>query len=139
MPNNETGNCTLVTASGAHQLDVRLANNILTRFCGLMLRRPLSPTQGLLLTPCDSVHGAFMRFPIDVVYLDRGGLVTKCVRGMKPWRGSFSNVGKDAQGRRFVRAAHTLELAAGAIDAFGIAQGDRLRHPHWDLPQKRRP
>ena len=139
MSSHETGNCTLVTASGAHRLDVRLANNILTRFCGLMLKGPLRPGQGLLITRCPSVHGAFMRYPIDVVYLDRGGLVTKCVRGMKPWRGSFSNVGKDAQGRRFARAAHTLELAAGAIDAFGIAQGDRLNHPHWDAAHKTAP
>src|SRR5437879_5149366 len=107
MLSHETGNCTLVTASGAHRLDVRLANNILTRFWGLMLRGALRPTQGLLLTPCFSVHGAFMRYPIDVVYLDRDGVVTKCVRGMKPWRGSFSNLGNDAQGRRFARAAHT--------------------------------
>ena len=139
MPDNETGNCTLVTASGAHRLDVRLANNVLTRFCGLMLRRPLRPEQGLLITRCPSVHGAFMRFPIDVVYLDRGGRVTKCVRGMKPWRGSFGNAGWDAQGRRFARAFHALELAAGAIDAFGIAQGDQFNHPHWDLSQKAAP
>lgn len=120
MPKNDIGTCTLVTASGSHKLEVRLANNVLTRFCGLMLRSALRSHQGLLLTPCSSVHSAFMRYPIDVVYLDRDGLVTKCVRNLRPWRGSFG------------RAVHTLELAAGAIDALGIAQGDRLLHPHWN-------
>lgn len=120
MPTNDIGTCTLVTASGPHELDVRLTNNVLTRFCGLMFKGALRPRQGLLLTPCSSVHSAFMRHPIDVVYLDRDGLVTKCVRNLRPWRGSFG------------RAAHALELAAGAIDALGIAQGDRLLHPHLD-------
>lgn len=120
MPRIDIETCTLVTASGPHQLDVRLANDILARFCGLMFKGALRSHQGLLLTPCSSVHSAFMRYPIDVVYLDRDGMVTKCVRNLQPWRGSFG------------RAAHALELAAGAIDALGIAQGDHLLHPHLD-------
>jgi uncharacterized membrane protein (UPF0127 family)/Flp pilus assembly protein TadG len=132
MPKNDIGTCTLVTASGSHQLEVRLANNVLKRFCGLMFRGALHSRQGLLLTRCSSVHSAFMRHPIDVVYVDRDGVVTKCVRGLQPWGGSFGNIGKDESGRRFTGAAHALELAAGAIDAIGIALGDRLLHPHWE-------
>jgi len=132
MPKNDIDSCTLVTARGSHQLDVRLANNILTRFCGLMFKGALRSHQGLLLTSCSSVHSAFMRYPIDVVYLDRDGLVTKCMRGLRPWNGSFGNTGKNENGRRFTGAAHALELAAGAIDALSIAEGDRLLHPHWN-------
>ena len=133
VPPAESG--TLFTTSGAHQLDLKLADNFLTRFRGLMLARPLQNAQGLLITRCPSVHCAFLRYPIDVVYLNRSGTITKCVPGLRPWRASISNLGRDEQGERYVRAAHTLELAAGSIEAMTIRPGDRLSHPHWDLPQ----
>lgn len=133
MFNQKTAPSTLFTASGEHRLELKAANNVIARFCGLMLTRPLRPGHGLLITRCPSVHCAFMRYPIDVVYLDRHGIITKCVPMLRPWRASFSNVGRDAEGRRFVRAAHTLELAVGTISALNIAAGDRLSHPHWDI------
>lgn len=119
--------CTLFTASGAHELSLRVANNFLTRFRGLMLSQPLGPAEGMLITHCSSVHSAFMRYPIDVVYLDRHGVVTRCVSHLKPWRASHSRLGGP-------RAAQTLELAAGAIHAFGIAPGDRLNRPCLEQP-----
>lgn len=126
--------CTIFTASGAHDLALRTANNFLTRFRGLMLSPPLEPAEGMLITRCTGVHSAFMRYPIDVVYLDRNGVVTRCVPYMKPWRASHS---------RFdgIRAVHTLELAAGAITAFRIAAGDRIDHPCVEpsAPVKARP
>jgi Flp pilus assembly protein TadG len=83
----------------------------------------------MLITRCTSVHSAFMCYPIDVVYLDRDGVVVRCVPHLKPWRASFGTVG----------AAHVLELAAGAITAFGIAPGARLDHPCQDRPLPTRP
>ncbi|MES2259660.1 MAG: DUF192 domain-containing protein [Pseudomonadota bacterium] len=129
MPSDQPSIPTLYTASGAHRLDLRAADNFLMRFCGLMLRRPLRPTQGLLITRCASVHCGLMRYPIDVVYLDRQGVVTKCVAGLKPWRTSAGNAGRDSDGNRHRRACHTLELAAGAIASMSIRRGDRLSHP----------
>ncbi|MBJ7311287.1 DUF192 domain-containing protein [Rugamonas sp. CCM 8940] len=127
------------TAAGVYPLDVRLANTFLKRLLGLMFSKPLHSTQGLLLTHCASVHGAFLRGAIDVVYLDRDGIVTKCVAGLRPWRASISNVGRDAQGRRYTRAAHTLELAAGTIAALGILVGDRLQHPYLERREQAKP
>jgi outer membrane protein OmpA-like peptidoglycan-associated protein/uncharacterized membrane protein (UPF0127 family)/Flp pilus assembly protein TadG len=126
-----TGGAVLVTASGQHPLRLRRATNFISRFCGLMLRAPLAPDAGLLLTACPSVHTAFMRCAIDVVYLDAHGVVLKCVPYLRPWWGSISNAGRDGEGRRHQRAAHTLELAAGSIARLGIAAGDHLRHPLW--------
>lgn len=120
---------TMHTSSGSHCLDLRVADSFLSRFRGLMLAPALHSTQGLLITRCPSVHGAFMRFSIDLVYIDRDGVVTQCVPGFRPWRASISGIAKDAAGRRYRRAAHTLELAAGAIAAMDIRPGDRLRHP----------
>jgi uncharacterized membrane protein (UPF0127 family) len=113
---------TLFTARGAHQLELRTATSFLTRFRGLMLSQPLQASEGMLITCCSSVHSAFMHYPIDVVYLDRHGIVIRCVPHLKPWRTSESGFGRR-------RAAHTLELAAGSIAAFGIVPGDRISHP----------
>lgn len=132
MATQQTVDSVLFTSSGAHRLDLRIASNILTRFRGLMLTRGLAPSHGLLITSCTSVHSSFMRYPIDVIYLDSSGTVTKCISGLKPWRASFSHVGRDAQGRPPARAAHTLELAAGAVATLCIRPGDRLSHPHWE-------
>jgi uncharacterized membrane protein (UPF0127 family) len=116
----------LHTASGAHPLRVALADGFWTRLRGLMLAAPLAPDAGLLLTRCASVHCAFMRQAIDVVYLDAAGVVVKCVPRLKPWRASAGH-----------GARHTLELAAGAIERLGIRPGDRLEHP--GLAQASRP
>jgi uncharacterized membrane protein (UPF0127 family) len=111
-------NAMLHTASGDHPLAIRIADRFLARFCGLMLAAPLVQGHGLLLTRCASVHSAFMRQTIDVIYLDRHGCVIRCVAGLRPWRASAG-----------WRAAHVLELAAGSIARYGIRPGDRLRHP----------
>lgn len=116
------------TANGVHTLDVAVANSFWRRFRGLMLAPPLASDAGLLLLRCDSVHCAFMRQSIDVLYLDADGFVLKCVTALKPWRASLSHTGRDASGQPHRRARHTLELAAGAIARLGIAAGDRALH-----------
>lgn len=136
MSNIETGtvpdlSVSLQTRAGEHALDVRVADSFLSRFRGLMLSKPLKGDQGLLITRCPSVHTAFMLFPIDVVYLDQKGSVLKCVPQLKPWRGSVSSAGRDAQGKCHAAAAHALELAAGTIARLAIAPGDTLHHPLW--------
>lgn len=114
----------LHTASGAHALDLRLANTFFSRFHGLMLRKALQPDQGLLITRCPSVHSLFMRFAIDVIYLDQTGLITRCTPHLKPWRASTgrSRVAGHA-------TAHALELPAGSIERMHIEIGNRLHHP----------
>lgn len=119
--------CTLYTASGAHALDLRVAASFSARLRGLMLAPPLRRSEGLLLTRCASIHAAFMRYPIDLVYLNRAGIVTKCVAPLRPWRASIGD-----------GAAHALELAAGAVDAMSIRPGDRLAHPAFDRTPARR-
>ena len=124
-------NSTLTTTGGTFGLDLRLADSFLSRLRGLMLAGPLRGGQGLLITRCPSVHGAFLRHPLDVVYLDRAGVVTQCVP-LRRWGASVSGVARGADGKRYARAAHALELPAGAIAALRIGPGDRLRHAYFD-------
>ena len=86
------------------------------RMRGLLGRSSLDPGEGLLLKPCGSVHMFFMRFPIDVVFLDRELAVVGVVPGLRPWR---------MAGRRGAKAA--LELPAGETARRRIEPGERLR------------
>lgn len=83
------------------------------RFRGLMLTAGLDENEGLLLPGCPSVHTCFMRYPLDIVYLDKEGYVVKLVPHLKPWRASMGGH----------RAAHVLELSAGGIARHRIRAG----------------
>ncbi len=91
------------------------ARSPLQRMRGLLGRRDLPEGEGLLLRPAGSVHTWFMRFPIDVVFLDRDGLVLKVAPSLKPWR---------ASSRRQARAV--VELPAGECERRGLEPGQRL-------------
>ncbi len=86
------------------------------RFVGLMFRRSMPPGHALLLSPCGSVHTAFMRFTIDVVYLDAQWHVLAVRAQMPPWRMSW--------GPRGTR--HTLELAGGTVAQLGWQFNDEM-------------
>ena len=84
------------------------------RMRGLLGRPALGPGQGLLISPCQGVHTLGMGYPIDVVHLDRDGVVRKVLHGIKPWR----------LGPVVWRSSLVLELPAGA--AAETAPGDQL-------------
>ena len=107
---------TLNTATGAHPLALRIADRFSSRLRGLMLAPPLADHEGLLLTGCSSIHSAFMRQTIDVIYLDRNDRVVRCVQRLRPWSVSMAWA-----------ATQVLELAAGSIGRYAIAPNDRLR------------
>lgn len=88
---------------------VGMASGFFTRLKGLMFRRKLETGEGLLLTDCGQIHCCFMRFPIDVVYLDREMKVLY-VETVRPWR-----VGRLVKGSRNV-----LELEEGKAVSLNI-------------------
>jgi uncharacterized membrane protein (UPF0127 family) len=73
------------------------------------------PGEGLWLVPCESIHTFFMRFPIDVIYLDRHHRVKKVRSAVLPWRFSacFS-------------AHSVIELPAGTVLDRQTRAGDQL-------------
>jgi uncharacterized protein len=92
-----------------------LADRPLPRMRGLIGRRGLPAGEGLLLTPAPSIHTAFMRFPIDALFLDRDLRVLDIRASMPPWR---------VASKRTARAV--LELSAGECARRGVEVGDRL-------------
>lgn len=92
-----------------------VADRALPRMRGLLGRRSLPAGEGLLLEPAYAIHTAFMRFPIDVVFLDAHMRVMKVVDSLSPWRTAGARQGHAV-----------LELAAGEARRRGVAVDDRL-------------
>ena len=98
--------------------EARIASSAWARTRGLMLARTLPERHGLVIDPCGSIHMFFMRFPLDVLYVDRDDRVVRVQRGIRPWR-----IGPlHTRGARYV-----IELPVGAIDRSLTEVGDQLR------------
>ena len=93
-----------------------VADTPLRRMRGLLGRSELLPEEALLLRPAPSVHTFFMRFPIDVVFLDRDLTVLRVAHAVRPWRAVSCR-----------RARSVLELAAGEAARRSIREGETLR------------
>lgn len=94
---------------------IEVAGESKTRNKGLLGRDGLDEGQGLWIVPCEAIHMFFMRFAIDVIYLDKRKKVVKIVPALKPWRLSAC-----------LRAHSVLELPAGVAEKTGTALGDQL-------------
>lgn len=92
-----------------------VAASPLQRMRGLLGRASLPATEGILLRPARSVHTFFMRFPIDVVFVDAQLAVVGIAAALPPWRTA-----------RERRASSVLELAAGESERRRLAVGDVL-------------
>jgi len=96
-----------------------LADGPVSRMRGLIGRTRLPRGRGMLVRPRWFVHTAFMRFPIDVIFLDRDLKVLATREHVPPWRAAAHP-----------RAHSVLKLAAGETEALGIRGGDKLA---WGL------
>jgi len=106
---NLTRNTTLTTC-------MEVADNGPKRNKGLLGRESLSSGEGLWIIPCEAVHTFWMRFPIDLVYLDSKKQIQKIVSAVPPWRLSGC-----------LRAHSVLELPAGTIRSTQTQRGDTLQ------------
>jgi len=92
--------------------DLRRAETPWEAMRGLLGRPNLDDGEGLWISDCRCVHTFFMRFAIDVVFLDAGGRVCKIVPALAPWRAAWCG-----------RAAAVVEMAAGVCGRWGLAVG----------------
>lgn len=93
---------------------LRHADTYFLRLRGLIGTLPLTESEGMLISPCKQVHTHFMRYPIDVVFLDKHYTVITKVTAMQPWRVSSY----------IARAHFVLELPANA--AVSLEPADKL-------------
>jgi uncharacterized protein len=98
---------------------LEVADSAPKRTRGLLGRDGLGSGEGLWIIPCESVHTFFMRFAIDLVYLDRKNKVKKVRSAVGPWRISAC-----------LWAHSVLELPAGTIRSTRTEPDDVLEfHP----------
>jgi uncharacterized membrane protein (UPF0127 family) len=94
---------------------IELADTSETRRTGLLKHERLEPGHGLWIVPSESVHTFFMKFPIDLVYVDKRHKVRKVRHSVAPWRMSAC-----------LSAHSVIELPAGTAEQSGTQAGDEL-------------
>lgn len=99
--------------------DILIADTLVTRLIGLMFKKSLVGAEGLLLNPCNSIHTFFMRYSLDIVFINSENRVVKIIREIKPWRMTWI----------YFRAKKTLELPAGKLPT-DLKEGDLLEVKH---------
>ena len=85
---------------------VTLADTRASRRRGLLGRDSLDEGEALMLSPCTAIHTFFMRFTIDVIFVDRDSRVVRTVSRMRPWRIAMA-----------WRARSVIELPAGWLES----------------------
>jgi uncharacterized protein len=106
---NKNNNC--IIAENAF-----IADSPLKRVKGLLGRTELPKGEALIIRPCNSIHTIFMRFPIDVLFVDAHNTIVKIKSFLKPFRltGIYFNT------------AYVVELPAGTIEESHAAEGHTL-------------
>jgi uncharacterized membrane protein (UPF0127 family) len=95
--------------------NVKAADTFSLRTMGLMFRESMGEMDGLVLEPCNSIHTFFMKFSIDVVFLNSKNKVIKIFRELPPWRIT----------RMYFSASKVLEMEAGKLSS-DLTEGETL-------------
>lgn len=97
-------------------ITVFVADTFWQRFKGLIGTSFLPKTEGLLLCKCNSIHMFGMSYALDIVYLDKAGVILKVVENLKPWQVSCC-----------WKAQDTLEVKSGTVKQVGWKIGEKLK------------
>lgn len=97
--------------------EVKMAKNFFTRTIGLLSRKSLSKEEGLVIKPCSSIHTFFMKFAIDVLFVNKKGQIVALYENVKPWR---------VLPLHFT-SSYVIELPAGTILDKNIDKEDVVR------------
>lgn len=93
------------------------ANNFFSKLFGLTVRKKLNDKEGFLIENCSSIHTFWMRYSIDVIFLDKKNLVLAIYHNIKPFRVT-----------PFIRNAYyALELKPGTIEKTSLEVGDLVQ------------
>ncbi len=95
--------------------NIKLADSFFSRLIGLMFKEPLSEFDSLLIKKCNSIHTFFMKYPIDVIFMNKNFKVIRIYRNIKPWRMT----------RIVFGATQVIEFEAGKLLS-EIAVGEEL-------------
>ncbi len=99
------------------EIQAEYANSFFTRFCGLMGREKLPKGKGMIFDATNSIHMLFMRFAIDVVFLDKDGKILSIHKSLRPWKG-FAICTK---------AYYVIELGDGEAERLGFKICEKIK------------
>lgn len=105
-----TSKNTIIAQSGV------IADTFLSRMTGLLNRKSLLANEALVIRRCNSIHMLFMRFPIDVIFVDKNDRVVGLVERIKPFR--LSPI--------FFQSQYAIEVSEGVIEQTKTAVGDQI-------------
>lgn len=94
---------------------LKIAESFFERLIGLMFKEKMEGFDGLLIKQCRSIHTFFMKYPLDIVFMNNEMKVKKIIRNMKPWRMTFI----------YFTSTQVLELQAGTLPVT-VQEGDKL-------------
>ena len=97
--------------------EVFLADTSLKRLKGLLGKKLLPSGQALIIRPCSSVHTFFMRFAIDVIFVNKQDQIIRVIPDLKPF----------SMTRPYFHAAYVVELPVGVIKSTASLPGDTLK------------
>jgi len=93
-----------------------VADTFFKRTIGLLGRKELQKGEALVLRPCNSVHTFFMRFPLDLLFLDKNNKILKTISSIQPFR--LTPI--------YFNAHFAIELPTGTIQDTSTAQNDTI-------------
>ncbi len=96
--------------------ELQVAQDLNSRTWGLMFKKDFSPSAGLLIKRCNSIHTCFMNFSIDCIFLDRNFKVVSIKENVKPWRFVLPQWG----------ASQVVELKGGVAKGWKLQKGEVL-------------
>jgi uncharacterized membrane protein (UPF0127 family) len=94
--------------------NVAVADNLFKRMKGLLGKSEMEEGESLWIKQCNSIHTFFMKFPIDVIFLNKRNQVISTIENLQPNRLT----------RLYPKAVSVLELPAGTIEATATVVGD---------------
>ena len=97
--------------------DVKLAKSFITRTLGLIPKKMISESEGLMIKPCNSIHTFFMKFSIDVLFVGTNDEIIALYENVKPWRILPIHF----------NSSYVIELKCGQISAKNIAKHDIIQ------------
>lgn len=109
----------LINVDNGHVIaeQLRIADRFWSRFKGLMLTKTFPSCDGLMIQPCQSIHTFFMRYAIDVIYLDQHNEIIDIHYHIKP-----GQIGKSIRGVKSV-----VELPIGTLEKTNTKTGQTVQ------------
>ena len=95
---------------------VKGAYTFWSRFKGLMLTESMPENAALHIYPCTSIHTFFMKYCIDILYLDKEKKIVGIEKELEPGK----------IGKKWMNAKSVIELPAGTINKTSMVIGQKV-------------